>query len=298
MGAVAGAARGGALAAAQPVAVSRSAPGGGAGAASAARASRSFHRSADNPRTFPPRRHDISVTLPPAPGARLVPACRIAPAAPEVAVVDYTSLDVPLATVLWVVVWALVCVAAALVIGVVVLSVCCGIEYLRETGKRVPSSGWLHSALLLAVGLGACAPRFQHLDGSRFRPIAPPQAFDHGWVVLDSCADGPHALVEIELETDDRGLRPRQLDGVAFRLASDDLWPPARMRVDGPFCTPSRAPEPRTIRTDDDGNHLIYRLRQPCTYVVRAQFTLDRLPRPGTLLTVVHGTHVIHLSRR
>jgi hypothetical protein len=240
--------------------------------------------------------------------------------------IDLASIQVPLDTVLRLIVWADVCMAAVFLVGVCVFGICCGAEAMRETKKRrgarrsvpeppsiqmepprvkrirtVLGSGALSGAMLLALGLAACAPQLQHLDGSALHPIGQPQPLEDGWVAFDSCASGLHALVELQLETEDYAMQPPDLERVALRLASSDRWRPGQVRVEGPFCTWSesgRAQEPRMVRLEDQVNRVGYGSEQRCLYVVRAQFDLERLPGPGDSVVVVHGLHLMHLAWR
>ncbi len=241
--------------------------------------------------------------------------------------IDLASIQVPLDTVLRLIVWADVCVAAAFLVAVIVLGICCGAESMRERRKHrasrrctpeppvseatsplrvrrirtVLGSGALCGTILLALCLTACAPQLQHLDGSALHPIGQLQAIENGWVAFDSCASGIHALVEIQLETGSNRSQLPDLEKIALRLASSDRWRPGRVHVEGPFCTwsgPARVQEPQVAHLDDQVNRLGYGSVQVCTYVVQAQFNLDRLPTPRDSVVVVHGQRLMHLAWR
>jgi len=266
------------------------------------------------------------MTLGAGPSARLVPVNRFALELSEATVIDLASIQVPLDTVLQLIVWADVCVAAAFVIGVFAFGICCGAEDMRERKQRrasrppvpeppsiekefarvkrirtVLGSGALSGAMVLALGLTACAPKFQHLDGTALHPIAPPQALDNGWVVIDSCASGIHALVERQIEAEVRYVQPPDLERIALRWSSSDRWRTGQVHVEGPFCTwsgPVRLQDPRMVQVDHQVNRLSYGGEQPCMYVVQVQFDLDRLPTPGDSVVVVHGQHLMQLAWR
>ena len=103
---------------------------------------------------------------------------------------DYAAISVPLDTVLQLIVWANVSVAAAFLVGVIGFAICCGMEGRREGKKRVASrqaapvplerdvtspprvrrirtvlgSGALHGILLLTLGLAACLASSDLID--------------------------------------------------------------------------------------------------------------------------------------
>jgi len=221
-------------------------------------------------------------------------------------VIDLASIQVPLDTVLRLIVWADVCVAAAFLIGVIAFGTCCGAEGVRERRRQrrirtVLGSGAFSGAMLLALGLAACTPQFQHLDGTALHPIAPPLAIDKGWLVVDSSARGVQALVELQLETEDLDVHPLDLERISLRFSSSDRWQSGRVRVEGPICAWSgsgRLQEPRTGSPDHEVNRVQYGGEQRCMYIVRAQFDLDRLPTPGDSVVVSYGQHLTHLAWR
>ena len=57
--------------------------------------------------------------------------------------------------------------------------------------------------LLCAAGVSACSQTvLVHSDGRPFHVQEPIQTFDGGWIAVDSCASGYHALLEIETEAE------------------------------------------------------------------------------------------------
>lgn len=55
-------------------------------------------------------------------------------------------------------------------------------------------------------------------DGRRFILSAPIIGIENGWVAVDSCAVGMHALVELEVEARRRGHVPTMLGDMALGL--------------------------------------------------------------------------------
>jgi len=241
--------------------------------------------------------------------------------------IDLASIQVPPDTVLQLIVWADVCVAAAFLVAVIVLGICCGAESMRERRKHrasrrcapespeseatsplrvrrirtVLGSGALSGTILLALCLPACAPQLQPLDGSALHPIGQLQAIENGWVAFDSCASGIHAQVEMRVEAAVRHVQPPDLERIALRWSSSDRWRTGQVRVEGPFCNwqgPVRAQEHRTVQMDDRLDIVDYGADQRCLYVVRAQFDLDRLPALGDSVTVAYGQHLTYLAWR
>jgi hypothetical protein len=147
---------------------------------------------------------------------------------------------------------------------------------------------------VILLVLAGCTPQFQHLNGHPFEPIAAPLPIDNGWVVFDSCAGGVHALIEIQVETDGANRRPPDLEQIAFRLASGYRWSKGQVFVEGPFCPW----QPRESRSYDEVKQVGYRAESQCTYIVLAQFDLDRLPEPGDSVVVLHGERTFQIAWR
>ena len=130
--------------------------------------------------------------------------------------------------------------------------------------------------VLVVFWLSACGPtRLLHLDGEPFVPRLPLVHLDGGWLAVDSCAKGIHALLELEVEaggqTPVSGMLAAarlRYDAAGLRLAQR----PRYARVDGPLCWNEG---PRRFKEQD-----VWETRH-CVYLLRAQFVLDRLPAPG-----------------
>ena len=95
-------------------------------------------------------------------------------------------------------------------------------------------------ALLVVFWLSACGPtRLLHLDGEPFVPRLPLVQLDGGWLAVDSCAKGIHALLELEVEAGEQtpvsgmpAAARLRYDAAGLRLAHR----PRYARVDGPLC--------------------------------------------------------------
>jgi hypothetical protein len=147
----------------------------------------------------------------------------------------------------------------------------------------------------LLAGETGCAPQFRHLDGSPFIPLGPPVQLADGWIVVDSCATGVHALVDLQTEALPSGGSTMRFERVAFRLVRSASWSPSEVRVDGPFCSRNGPPPPAQA----GGTRPIVQVnragRPPCSFVVRAQFTLDRRPASGDSVTLVEEGRAVEL---
>ncbi len=156
----------------------------------------------------------------------------------------------------------------------------------------------MFAVVLLPVVLAACAPRFVHLDGQPFTPIAPALSLGNGWLAIDSCELGPHAVVEIQLETTEPRLRVPEMETLALRVGTRRGWQAGRVRVEEPLCW-KRARE-RRWEGDADRSPVrresVSSMKEPhCLNVVHAQFDLDRLPVPGDSIAVLHGKRFVHV---
>ncbi len=145
-------------------------------------------------------------------------------------------------------------------------------------------------ALLVVFWLSACGPtRLLHLDGEPFVPRLPLVHLDGGWLAVDSCAKGIHALLELEVEAGEQApvsgmpaAARLRYDAAGLRLAHR----PRYARVDGPLCWnegPRRFQE-QGVWTGAFPRHAAGWETRHCVYLLRAQFVLDRLPAPGDLV--------------
>lgn len=141
------------------------------------------------------------------------------------------------------------------------------------------------AAVLAALTLACGASALRHVNGRDLAPALRFAAIERGWIAIDSCPGGIHAVVE--LEVDSVALRdvPSTLAGFGRALgARSDLAP--AMTVEGPWCRYARVP--RATRSPE-------RERPPVTegrictavYVVRAQYALGRFPAAGERLTLI-----------
>ncbi len=90
--------------------------------------------------------------------------------------------------------------------------------------------------VMLAAGLSACGPpKLFHFDGQPFALHRPIQMLSDGWLAVDSCARGRHALLEIEVDTIDvKTLGNRQR--FALWIGTEQVGWVHQVVVDGPVC--------------------------------------------------------------
>lgn len=130
------------------------------------------------------------------------------------------------------------------------------------------------AAYLVSLGVLACAgPALRHLDNRPFLLAEDPIAFPGGWIAVDACAEGTHALVELEIEA--LGEETQQELGFGIVVASGLAWGPNAFAVDGPVCRP-RVTRPQGSELPPDDPHNEY-----CAYILRGQFELAKLPAAG-----------------
>ena len=140
----------------------------------------------------------------------------------------------------------------------------------------------------------ACAgSKLLHFDGRPFILSAPITWYESGWMAVDSCEQGIHIIVELEVEARQRGLFSVNND-VALAYSSGHVQRPRHLRVEGPFYRPTGLPQGW-----EDAGYLYGREmrgmvfppdeRSTQVYVVRAEFVLDRLPPANDFVFVVHG---------
>jgi hypothetical protein len=155
--------------------------------------------------------------------------------------------------------------------------------------------------LLLVVALAACVPRLVHLDGQPLTPIAPPLSLGNGWLAIDSCELGRHAVVEIQFETSEPRVRASDSEALTLRIGIRQGWKVGRVRVEDPVCW-ERTPNWARDRVRDpwrDGGASFRSVVEPrCVYVVHAQFDLDRLPTSGDSIAVLHGKRFVRVAWR
>lgn len=146
--------------------------------------------------------------------------------------------------------------------------------------------------IMLAAAVAGCGPaRLAHLDGRAFAPVGPLVELGNGWVAVDSCSVGLHALVELEIPVEQRDEVDRLLQEIGIALEAGPVWRPRRVQVTGPLCWPAvadRAPNPRT-ETNATAPSTVCRY----VYIVRAEFDLPHLPKDGETVTVVHQNRTV-----
>ena len=137
--------------------------------------------------------------------------------------------------------------------------------------------------------VSACSGGLAHFDGRAFAPVRQIQV-GQGWLAVDSCELGVHALVELEINADQRSRIPNLVDEIGLALDDRRIRRPTNVQISGPFCWPNpdgRLPSPEagppgvTAGTN----------RGACTptYLVRAEFNLTRLPTPGSRVVLLEG---------
>ena len=125
--------------------------------------------------------------------------------------------------------------------------------------------------LLLALGLSACGhTKLTHFDGTPFTETGPRLALDNGWVAVDSCATGHHAVMVMEVEA--AGffpIVPRWVHAGALGTMRD-------FRIDGPWCRQEYDNFYGEDYEEPLGMQKYGRSHgeEHCVYLVRAEYTL------------------------
>lgn len=127
--------------------------------------------------------------------------------------------------------------------------------------------------MLCMVGVSACSQTvLVHRDGRPFLLQEPIQTFDGGWVAVDSCASGYHALLEIETEAEPSfPLMPLMLSSGRLGVLQD-------VSVTGPLCWDTE-PSWRSYRGSSRPSFNLSEAEQ-CIYLLRAEYTLTNIPTP------------------
>jgi hypothetical protein len=145
--------------------------------------------------------------------------------------------------------------------------------------------------VMLAAGLSACGPpKLFHFDGRPFALRRPIEMLSDGWLAVDSCARGRHALLEIEIDTIDVKA-PGSRQQFALWIGTEQVGWVREVVVDGPVCL-HIGPE-RVSRMDETWDKDRVLVEERCVYVVRAEFDLDRLPAPGDTVFVSDGRRIL-----
>lgn len=144
----------------------------------------------------------------------------------------------------------------------------------------------VQSGLLLLVMLGcsACSyGKLVHSDGEPFLEQGSRIPLENGWIALDSCSTGTHALVELNLEAISAiPITPKWLNTHALGTLRD-------FQIDGPWCRTEYSdldiydPDvpPSYWKTVQEGE-------ERCIYRVRAEFTLREPALP-------HSDYLAHV---
>lgn len=165
---------------------------------------------------------------------------------------------------------------------------------------------FLHTifALVLTLQVVACgSPRLLHLDGTPFLSRLPLAHLDGGWLAVDSCAAGVHALLALDMEVTGRASVREMAFPIQLRHDAGSLPPvryPAQVLVDGPLCEAEKSGYasrmydpvglPRWYMEAQDG--------PPCVYRVWAQFRLRYMPAAGDSAALRYGGRDIPVSFR
>ena len=145
--------------------------------------------------------------------------------------------------------------------------------------------------VMLAAGLSACGPlKLSHFDGRPFALHRPIQMLSDGWLAVDSCARGRHALLEIEVDTIDVKARGNRQQ-FALWIGTEQVGRVREVVVDGPVCRHiGREGVSEMHQTSDPARFWV---AERCVYIVRAEFDLDRLPAPGDTVFVSDGRRIL-----
>lgn len=144
-------------------------------------------------------------------------------------------------------------------------------------------------AATAAVAAGACGrAALTHLGGEPFSPVGSLVQIGDGWVAVDSCTAGVHALVEVEVPEDEPGYVLELLSGLQLALDSGEVHRASHIELAGPFCWPDthdvEQPRLEGIPKGAPGG-----VACRGVYLVKAQFDLTRLPTDGERFLVIHG---------
>ena len=154
--------------------------------------------------------------------------------------------------------------------------------------RVLPYTGLLFTALLAGCG----APVLHHMDGRDLGPDFRIAAIERGWIAVDSCSGGLHAVVELEVDSLNMDRVPQTLTGIGRTLRA---WgpEPQQVSITGPYCAATPAGERMAMGGLGPGSGGAARPSY-CTptYVVHAQYLLRSLPRDDRQV-VLH-----HLGRR
>lgn len=150
-----------------------------------------------------------------------------------------------------------------------------------------------------ALSLSACAPvQMTHLDNQPFEPLFKVALDQTAWLAVDSCDEGVHAIVELQLEMEpdpSTSVQPMSPIGpILVSLVYDKgRVAPLRMgMVEGPFCLPSSQVNYGMERSG-------YLSQTPtCTYYYRVQFDLTHVPDRSEDIYLRYGGRSVRFAMR
>lgn len=150
----------------------------------------------------------------------------------------------------------------------------------------------------LAIALlTSCGPSgMAHLDGHPFAPVREIR-LRGGWVAVDSCTVGIHAMVELELPASERPRIDHVLADIGAALDRYRVRHPREVQISGPYCWPQGpGVVGRPERRDADPTLVSH--DRPCTptLLVRAEYDLFKVPQAGTPITVTQDNRRITLK--
>lgn len=125
--------------------------------------------------------------------------------------------------------------------------------------------------VLVALGLAACGhARLVHIDGTPFLENSARIPIENGWIALDSCATGTHALLVMDVEAVSAfPIVPRWVHREALGTLRD-------VRLEGPWCWMDYAGFYDTYGDMPRlGDPRLTHGTERCLYRVRAEYTLD-----------------------
>ena len=145
--------------------------------------------------------------------------------------------------------------------------------------------------VMLAAGLSACGPpRLFHFDGRPFALHGPIEMLSDGWLAVDSCARGRHALLEFEIDSIDVDELLNRQQLALWIGAEQEGWG-REVVVDGLVCR-SIGPE-RVSEMHQAWDPEWSLVEERCVYIVRAEFDLHRLPASGDTVFVSDGRRIL-----
>lgn len=139
--------------------------------------------------------------------------------------------------------------------------------------------------LLGLLLLAACGPTaLIHVDGEPFLEHEPRIALPNGWIAIDSCATGAHALMVVEVDA------VHSLPVVPRWVHSHELGTLRDFRIEGPWCRTDY----EMFYADEDDDHPWTRKfsnthgKEHCVYRLRAEYTMPQPTLTSDSLFIAH----------